>query len=37
MWWLGAELADLSRDCEANMPDFIGKSSLIVSTDLYSF
>jgi hypothetical protein len=33
--WPG--LPDLSRDCGANMPDFIGKSSQIVSTNLYSF
>jgi hypothetical protein len=33
--WPG--LPDLSRDCEVNMPDFIGKSSQIVLTDLCSF
>jgi hypothetical protein len=30
-------IGEFPRDCEVNMPDFIGKSSLIVLTNLYPF
>jgi hypothetical protein len=33
----GGGIDSIPRNCEVNMPDFIGKSSQIIVTNLYPF